>query len=370
MPWKKLGYILYLFIVTFIALEIILRIYNPFPFTVKYNKIVLPVNQELTIRNSINEKLDREITNKRNSLGFRGPEKPPNFDSTLTIITVGGSSTECHFLSEGKTWPDQLAARLDNSFHPFWLNNAGFDGHSTFGHQVLLNDYLTDLKPKVLIFLVGNNEIENDQPLPHDKQNIRGEYPGLKHFLFNNSEVLSLGLNLVRGWRARKVNNTTDRPMDLKTYEPRVISEKKEKEILSRQAPFLENFRRRIGSIIDTCKAHGILPIFLTQPSLMGDVKDSLTGADLGKVPIGDEYNGSLLWKVLSQYNQITIATCTQKQVPVIDLASMLPKSSLYFYDNVHYTNEGAAKIAKILTPELESLLSARFPGRYTGQTR
>ncbi len=367
-PWKKIGYFVFLLVFTFVILEIILRIYNPFPFRVKYNKIMLPVNQELLIRNSINPRLDREIINRRNSLGFRGPEKPKNLDRVLSVITVGGSSTECHFLTEGRTWPDQLAQKLSPRFHPFWLNNAGFDGHSSFGHQVLLNDYLVKIRPRVIVFLLGNNEIENDQPLFHDKLNIRGAYPDLKHFIFNNSEVLTLGLNIVRGWRARKVNNTTDRPMELVNYQPREFTEAEVEARLKKQDPYLTQFRQRVSALIDTCKAHGILPVFLTQPSLMGEVKDSITGADLGKVPVGDEFNGSLLWKVLSRYNQVTREVCEQKQTDLVDMASMLPKSSLYFYDNVHYTNEGAEKLASILAVEMERILALRFPEFYLPQ--
>src|SRR5882724_299428 len=97
---KKILYILYLFFIVFFALEIILRIYNPFHFRIKGDRLLLPVNERLVIRNTINLSLDPEIVNTRNSLGFRGPEKPAGFDSVLSIITVGGSTTECHFLSD------------------------------------------------------------------------------------------------------------------------------------------------------------------------------------------------------------------------------------------------------------------------------
>src|SRR5689334_6256119 len=109
---RKFLYSLYLFIVVFILLEIVLRIYNPFQFRIRGNQILLPINQKQIIKNSINPKLDSVIINTRNGLGFRGPEKPANWDSCLTIITVGGSTTECHFLSDNKTWSFQLEQQL------------------------------------------------------------------------------------------------------------------------------------------------------------------------------------------------------------------------------------------------------------------
>ena len=97
---KNFLFALYLFFIVFVSLEIILRIYNPFHFRLKGDKIILPVNQVEVIRNEINPRLDKIIINKRNSLGFRGPEKPREFEKALSIITVGGSTTECHFLSD------------------------------------------------------------------------------------------------------------------------------------------------------------------------------------------------------------------------------------------------------------------------------
>ena len=44
----------------------------------------------------------------------------------------------------------------------------------------------------------------------------------------------------------------------------------------------------------------------------------------------------------------------------VIDLAREFPKNSAYYYDWIHYTNEGAARVADILSRELEGYLTSR----------
>src|SRR5277367_5478933 len=133
---RKVLYVIYFLFFIFAALEIFLRIYNPFHFRIKGDKIILPVSQVTTIRNNINPKLDSVIINTRNKLGFRGPEMPENFKNYLSIITVGGSTTECKFLNDDKTWPYLTGKILENYFRNIWLNNAGLDGHSTYGHQI------------------------------------------------------------------------------------------------------------------------------------------------------------------------------------------------------------------------------------------
>ncbi len=99
---RRVIYGVYLFVVTLLLMELALRIYNPFHFRIKGDKILLPINERETIVNEINPKLDPVIINTRNSIGFRGPEPPKEWEHDLTIITIGGSTTECHFLSDSE----------------------------------------------------------------------------------------------------------------------------------------------------------------------------------------------------------------------------------------------------------------------------
>lgn len=359
---KNILYALYLFFIVFVLLEIILRIYNPFHFRLKGNKIILPVNQTEVIRNDINPRLDKIIINKRNSLGFRGPEKPLGFENVLSIITVGGSTTECHFLSDEKTWPYLLGQALKPHLNNLWINNAGFDGHSTFGHQVLLNDYLVRIKPKIILFLVGINDIENDHASFHDKLNMKGGYPDFKHFIFTNSEVLNVILNLVRGRKAQKMNNTTGTMIDLRNGKQLLLEANEVDQRIKDQEKYLVNFRRRIVQLIDTCRSNSIMPIFITQPNMFGEGVDPVTGVNLETFALKDGFNGKALWRILQLYNQNVKNICSAKGVPVIDLASLLPKSSLYFYDGSHYTNQGAQKVADILATELKPLIIGTYP--------
>lgn len=358
---RKFLYFLYLFLVVFILLEIVLRIYNPLQFRIRGNQILLPINQKQTIKNTINPKLDPVIINTRNGLGFRGPEKPANWDSCLTIVTVGGSTTECHFLSDDKTWSYQLEQQLKPSFKNLWLNNAGFDGHSSFGHQVLLNDHLVKIKPKMVLFYAGINDVENEQPTFHDELNRKGGYSDLKHYIFNNSEVLNVGLNLVRGWRAQKLNNTTEEMLDLKKATPLIMTEQQITERKKRQQKFLTAYRERLGQLIDTCKQYGILPVFMTQAMLPGHGIDSVTGVNLETFDYGVGMNGRCLWEVLELYNDVMRQVCTQKNVPVIDFAKQMPKNSLYYYDAAHFTNAGAMKVAEIIAPQLKTIIDSNF---------
>jgi hypothetical protein len=131
---KQIGYWLFLFAFTLIAAEIILRIYNPFPASVTGDRITLHSNTLRILDNFKGSDLDSRVTIIKNSLAFRGPEPPTPFREYLTILTVGGSTTECTAINEEKTWSELFSKELSKSFNNVWVNNAGFAGHSTFGH--------------------------------------------------------------------------------------------------------------------------------------------------------------------------------------------------------------------------------------------
>src|SRR5258708_7930655 len=361
-PARRVVYILYLTIIVVVLLEIGLRIINPFHLRLKGDKIVLPVDQRQIIINKINPKLDSLIYNTRNSLGFRGPNPPPDWNRRLTLITVGGSTTECHFLSDDRTWPFLLGKKLSDSFPGSWMNNAGLDGHSTFGHTILLNDHIKKLRPSIVLFLTGINDVELDGPSFHDKLNTKGAFPDLKHYIFENSEVLNLLLNLARGWRAQPLNNTPNFPLVLDKHKKLAIPESGRVRRLEQQGPFLKLYRDRLVGLADTCLARHILPVFMTQPNQFGEGKDSITGVDLSLFPVDKDINGLLMWEILERYNAVVRQVCAEKGLPLIDLAHLLPKDSRYFYDMSHFTNEGTEKVAGLLFGCLMPVFDRYFP--------
>ena len=122
---NKILYIIFLLVVTFLALEILLRIFHPFPVRLKGDKIVLPQNQVYNFSNNNISKLDKNITHTKNSLGFRGEEKPKNFNECLTILTVGGSTTECLFISDNHDWSFLLTGILKKILKMYGLIMRG-----------------------------------------------------------------------------------------------------------------------------------------------------------------------------------------------------------------------------------------------------
>ncbi|MBN1353744.1 MAG: SGNH/GDSL hydrolase family protein [Candidatus Omnitrophica bacterium] len=345
----------------FLVLEALLRIYNPFQWRVKGDKIILPVNRKYIFDNDKIDKLDRKIIHSKNSLGFRGENPPKNFSDYLSIVIVGGSTAECFYLSDGRDWPYLVGQKLKNIYDKVWVNNAGLAGHSTFGHIILVNDYLTRLKPKIIIFEVGANDIGRDDLGKYDRVALKGRYSSFKNFIVKNSEVVSLLANMVRLAKAQKMG-ITHRNLDVVKADKLVLPEGNiEKEVNHHKSGYIDGYKKRLLQLVDICRKNRIEPIFVTQPILCGNTVDATTEVDLGDVKLSDSMNGNLCWRIMQVYNNATKEVAGRTGTFVIDLASEMPKDSRYFYDNWHYTNEGAEKVSQIVFEKLKNYLDVEY---------
>ena len=356
--------------------ELILRIYNPLGFRIKGDKIILPINKKEIIHHEHGlGKLDKVVVHQRNSLGFRGPEPPADFPRNLTIVTVGGSTTECFDLAGDKTWSHALGVKLQRDFQPLWLNNAGLSGNSTFGHHILMKDYLVKLKPKVVIFLVGINDLGVRGEREFD-QRIHGvNFRSLERFLASaavRSELAAAALNLYRYYFPKSVmiNNQNDpQEIDFEKLPYFEVSDTARAAMIKdHQDHYLRPYKARLEKLITICREHNILPVLLTQPVLYGEGAAEAGGVDLGHRFVAQDMDGATAWQVLELYNGVTREVGRERGVLVIDLAREMPKNSAYYFDLMHYTNAGAARLADIIAAHLGPVLAQKFPAYYQGR--
>ncbi|MCH8525002.1 MAG: SGNH/GDSL hydrolase family protein, partial [Balneolales bacterium] len=192
--------------------ELLLRIYNPIETRIRGERIILRTNTVYDMPNLVNPKLASRLVHTRNNIGFRGPDWPPAPDA-ITLFAVGGSTTEGFYLSDGNDWPAVTARYLSES-HPIWMNNAGLDGHSTFGHTILLNDILHTYQPDYILYLIGANDVGRMDLNDHRQSGIASvqhalsSLNGMLTFMAHRSELAALVDNAIRGWRASRLGVT------------------------------------------------------------------------------------------------------------------------------------------------------------------
>ncbi|QNA43181.1 SGNH/GDSL hydrolase family protein [Lacibacter sediminis] len=357
---KKAGYVLFLFISTILLAEIVLRIYNPFHFRVKGNTVQLPVNQKYKISTNASDGLDSVIIHTKNQLGFRGPDMGKDFANRYSIFVVGGSSTECLLLSDGEDWPNILLKKLQPQNPNLWINNAGIDGASSYGHILLLQQHLLRFKPKMIIFMLGINDINRVDINGFDNLVSINKAP-LFVRAAEYSELWSTLLNLYRTKKARDkslTHNSISAIIDGKTAMSDANMKKLNFNLQGGDGSLKATYKKRLLSLIELCRKNEINPVFITQPCITGNAVDSVTGKNMAHIQVTASMKGNEFWELLQAYNRITIETANEEQCFVIDAASSFPKSRQMYYDLMHFRKEGAQAFADTVYTSLAPYLS------------
>ncbi len=346
-------------VVTLTLLEIVLRIHNPLPFRQRGDQLILPAGQRYAQANPPTPKLDPIAVVTRNRLGFRGPEPPDDWSSRLSIVVVGGSATECALISDGKTWPDVMAAALAARHPNLWVNNAGFSGHTTLGHRVLLSSKLVPLRPTVVLFMAGINDVgmaatERESDFSHLSDRWVNR-------LARHSEVINTALNLVRAWRARYLW-TADDAVDLATHPKLALDAAAVAEAVRAHQPLLAGYEARLRRLIVYARRAGIDPVLITQPALLGDGIDPATGVRLGPLDYDREHDAHTEGLLLEMYNDAMRRVAMQQGVFLVDLAHLMPKDSQYYYDFIHFSNAGARLVGQLVAAQLDAHLERLRP--------
>lgn len=262
---------------------------------------------------------------------------------------MGGSTTECRFLSNEKDWPFLFGEKLKQSIDKnIWINNAGLDGHSTFGHSMLLREYLKEIQPKFIFYLVGINELERGD-LEYTDYSIKKDHAtSILDWLKKHSEIAVLFNNIKRSFKAYKIEALHGNLNIKERQHYPIDSMEIELEILRHQ-PFIAAFEQRLSVLTKQTRDYSMEPILITQPLMFGEGFDPFTNVNLETIESAYG-NGKTYWKILESYNDVTRKIAGNQQIFLIDLAKELPKNSIYFYDAMHFTNEGNEMISKILS--------------------
>jgi lysophospholipase L1-like esterase len=255
-----------------------------------------------------------------------------------------------------------------------WIDNAGLDGHSTFGHRRLLDQRIARLKPKVVLFLIGINDVGRDDLKAVDAAVVAGGSGGAwgraLSWAAGRSAVVSTALNLLRYREARKLNRVHK---NIEVKWARILTPDRERSratVALHQERYVPPFASRVADLVTRCRALGIEPVLVTQPALYGNVVDPETKVFLGTLEVDPEQqlHGGLAWNLLELYNDVVRDEGRRSGVLVIDLARELPKDSRLFYDFVHFNNDGSAAVARIVAAHLCPYLASRFPAYVTAE--
>ena len=307
----------------------------------------------------------------------------------LRIAAVGGSTTECLFLDDEETWCALLARGLERRLHVgrVWVGNAGRSGHTTREHRVQV-EHVLDSVPGLdaVILLAGINDL--GRRLAHDEgfepltlvddarqRELRraafvllplGEDPdGPLADRFALVRALKVAKNRALAGRGREDN------FDIGLYrfwrDNRAAATAR-RERLPDLGGALAEFRANVAHAAQLARARGVALVLATQPSLYRPDLAPELEARLWMGGVGpyqqrrgaEYYSTAALAEGLAAYAREVRETCAREGVACVDLEAELAGNPSFFYDDVHFTEEGARAVARALEGPLAELARAR----------
>lgn len=319
--------------------------------------------QNLNILKNISQKVDvtpfysnqnQYITYTRDEFGLRGTScSNPN---KISILTVGGSTTDQRYIDDKETWQALLEDKFKQDKTPQTFGNAGLDGHSTYAHVKSFYQWfplIPNLKPKWIIFYVGINDFyiwDN-----HERDNLNTNW--------KEKSVLYQTYTKIKRWKNARAFKLIHHKIDLNkvVYTNQGLLNLEEIKPLT----MLHNaaYQNRIIQLINLCKAQGAQPIFITQPCMFYQIKSTEIVGTKEPLVYSKPINGVDYYYIKQQLDSTLIKTCINAKVRYINIGNDTDWSTTDFYDYVHLNPIGTHKLANKIFKQLQPIITSSENG-------
>jgi hypothetical protein len=284
-----------------------------------------------------------------NQFGFRGPtprtlEKPRGM---IRILASGGSTTEDIFVDDGRTWPEQLQAKLNERLHTDRIEvvNMGTSGYTAENCVKDLKLHGLALQPDLVIAYHGVNDFRKAMQKLNDLEEVEAYAKYERRETAWWSRLLCLSsmfdqvnrLNYYRGGERNRAytlaywNDPDKVGADLDGIDAPVLAALTELRELSEE----HRFQLVIGR----------------QATLMKPELTEEEVARMWRIFLWKRQGKCVKWEAFLEGRQRVIEAqarfAEQNGVLYIDTESAVPKSVDYFVDDAHTFGNGADQISE-----------------------
>jgi len=314
---------------------------------------------------------------RRDYFGLRGQYKDIK---DIDILTVGGSTTDERFVSEGETWSDILGKCLRSRGYDADVANAGITGQSSVGHILNFHNwfnYISNLSPKYIIAFVGINERGVGGEWQKKYQDIRtyteaagkhDKWKTIRKWFRRNSAIYNFFKTIegnLTAWRlgymiepefkvygdlnkkGKKIPGTEiveknfmrERSRSIKLDSPEYY--KRLKLLENKISRRLRDYHERLDALTLEIRKFGATPVYAT--NIRADYRIK-----------GDTIFGNLYqYFELEPYHQITRSHCKKNGLLCVDVSRKMNVNPGDFFDIMHTAPPGSRKIGQTICDKI-----------------
>jgi lysophospholipase L1-like esterase len=324
--------------------------------------------------NDLIPRVHEDHTININNLGIRG--ELPSSLSSPRIAVFGGSTVEDWVLPERQTWVQQLGENLRRCAPQVWAGNFGKAGVNARHHLIQFPE-VVKYTPRIDMFVVllGLNDFLFDLHIHHSLVTAEGWWRQqalmYDHGDEGHSALLGIGRRLYRKWSRPAtepipVSDFGNFMKMLRDTYAKVTDQQWVRE-LPDLSSHLDTYRQTISRLKELADAYGAPIVFVTQPYVWSDTMSEDTrqqvyagfiGSDL-QSPETKWYTSEALRVGLSAYNATLLDKCRADRLSCVDAAHLFESHEDYFFDDFHFSPEGAAALGAFVGEDIKK----RLPG-------
>ena len=260
------------------------------------------------------------------------------------ILFVGGSTTECFYIDDERTWPSLVGRHLNDATEQVvTVGAAGYSEYSTAHHTRFLAESPLIDDVDCVVVLAGANDLArllmgfelNAQPGPW----------------WYESNLLQLAKYV---WNVRlKQGYFVDR-----TGQQLSLRRRFGREILPREIDWdvaVDEYADRLRALVEAARQREVRLVFVTQPVLWDDFLTTFGSKRLWLArvePMMREWeflNAPALRATIDRYNNAMQGVGDEMGVEVIDASAELSGREFLFYDDYHLNLAGCREMARVV---------------------
>ncbi len=355
------------FVLSVCLAEIVLRAFAPVPDPyLKYKQKFLNLrNQYIKSEFPPNYSAKTEVepglpgiqgfhTFTTNNMGFRGEVLVnPKPDNEFRIFIVGGSTTECLYLNDSESIDRVLQDELRRKVSAgkiVRVYNAGKSGDATDDHISMIVHRIAHLSPDMIIVFCGINDLTRSiyrYDYLHyarlDPSDASANKIDLLKFLGTEFQIPRRVYYLLTKLSPQSDGDILEDITMKSNY--RLKIELRRSHPASEMPPRtdIESYRRNLETIVGVAQAHKIDLVLMTQQTTWNSgIDPTARNWHWLNYRAGVTYREDLMDQALEKLNDAMREIARTHSITIYDLAREIPKSSEFFYDDVHFNVKGA----------------------------
>lgn len=261
----------------------------------------------------------------------------------LTVVFLGGSTTECMYMQEEERFPYLVGRQLEQALG-LKVNtlNGGTAGNNTLHCVLALQGKVLPRKPQAVVLMECVNDLNYLM--------IVGDYwtsHATRGIVFDKDYGLVKSL-LIEHFMGRTVQSTAS--------SDEFAAQRGQKRTLD-PAAMAAQYRKNLELFVFVCRQHGITPVLMTQFNRFTKTpeKNLLQQMQAIRDDWGVDFAAYRAAYMALQGTLRKVAA--EQKVALIDLDALVPKDKEHMYDVVHLNATGAKLVAGIVAQRLPDIL-------------